>query len=39
MAKDTKAIKEMLYPLVEKALKDNKKKKAYMKVLLFNLIL
>lgn len=31
MAKDTKAIKEMLYPLVEKALKDNKKKKAYMK--------
>ena len=30
MAKDTHAIKDILYPLVEKALKDSKKKKAYM---------
>lgn len=31
MPKETKAIKEMLYPLVEKALDDSKKRKAYMK--------
>ena len=30
MAKDTHAVKDILYPLVEKALKDSKKKKAYM---------